>query len=177
VVVYPTETVYGLGGDAFSEVAIRRVYEVKHRPLTQPISVAVSDIDMLGAIAVVDDLAARFIEEFLPGPVTVVLPVRSSLPPCLTVGGDTIGIRMPDHPLALRLIAELDAPITSTSANISGEPAPTRLDDVMIEYDCAIDGGKLPGTPSTVVDLHERRIIRRGAKAAEVEEFLSGVSR
>jgi len=140
-------------------------------------SVAVSDTDMLHAIAHVDGVAARFVEAFLPGPVTVVLPVRSCLPRVLSGGGDTIGIRMPDHPLALRLIEELDAPITATSANIAGDRPPTRLDEVRIPHDCAIDGGVLPGTPSTVVDLAGRRILREGARAEEVAAFLREAGR
>lgn len=175
--MYPTETIYGLGGDALSEDAVRKVYEVKRRLFSQPMSVAVSDRDMLHAIAKLDELADRFVEAFLPGPVTVVLPATSCLPRMLTGGGDTIGIRMPDHPIALRLIEQLDAPITATSANIAGDRPPTRLDEVRIPYDCAIDGGALPGTPSTVVDLPGRRVLREGARAAEVAAFLREAGR
>ncbi|MGC9435914.1 MAG: L-threonylcarbamoyladenylate synthase [Methanomicrobiales archaeon] len=177
LVVYPTETIYGLGGDALSEDAVRKVYEVKRRLFSQPMSVAVSDRDMLHAIAKLDELADRFVEAFLPGPVTVVLPATSCLPRMLTGGGDTIGIRMPDHPIALRLIEELDAPITATSANIAGDRPPTRLDEIRIPCDCAIDGGALPGTPSTVVDLPGRRVLREGARAAEVAAFLREAGR
>ena len=172
IIVYPTETVYGLGGDAFSDEALLRVYEAKGRPLGKPISVAVSDTGMLCAIACADDLSLELIGRFLPGPVTVILEARSCIPPLLTGGTGRIGIRIPAHDLALRIISGFDSPITATSANISGEPDPVRPGDVRVPYDLLVDGGVLPGTPSTVVDLVDRRILRRGILADEVAGFL-----
>ena len=172
IIVYPTDTVYGLGGDAFSDDAVLRVYEAKGRPLGKPISVAVSDTEMLCAIASVDDLAFCFLERFLPGPVTVVLGARSCLPPLLTGGTGRIGVRVPAHDLALRIIRGFDSPITATSANPSGERDPVSPGEVRVPYDLLVDGGVLPGTPSTVVDLVDRRILRRGALIDEVAGFL-----
>lgn len=175
IVVYPTETVYGLGVDALSEEAVLRAYEVKSRPLGKPISVAVCDEEMLFAIAVPDDAAYSFIERFLPGPVTIVLPATSCILPILTGGTGLIGIRWPDQEQALSLIEGLDAPITATSANLSGTPAPTRPDEVNIVYDLIIDAGTLPGIPSTVVDLCERRILRAGSDIEEIARFLASM--
>lgn len=172
LVVYPTETVYGLGADALSESAVLMVYEAKGRSLSIPISIAVSDMDMLNAVAVVDDAARAFIERFLPGPVTIILPVKSCLPEILTGGTGLVGIRWPDHEVALAIIARLDSPITATSANVSSESPPTRPEDVYIYNDYLVDGGELPGTPSTVVDLTTRRILRRGTEWEAVEAFL-----
>ena len=172
LVVYPTETVYGLGADALSDHAVHRVYEVKGRPLGKPISVAVCDTEMLAAVAAPDDAAWEFIEAFLPGPVTVVVPVKSCLPPILSGGTGDIGIRMPDHPVALELIAAFDAPITATSANLSGKPSPTTREEVTVVYDFMIDVGGLPGTPSTVVDLIGRQILRPGAEIERIAQFL-----
>lgn len=172
LIVYPTETVYGLGADALSEDAVMRVYEAKNRPVGKPISVAVSDMDMLDAVAVVDDLSRAFIEQFLPGPVTVLLPAKSCLPAVLTGGTGLIGIRWPDHEIALAIISRFDAPITSTSANISDDIPPTCPEEVSVPHDYLVDGGDLPGTPSTVVDLSTRRILRRGAEWEAVEAFL-----
>lgn len=172
LVVYPTETVYGLGADALSDAAVHRVYEVKKRPLGKPVSVAVSDMEMLGAIAAPDEAAWSFIEAFLPGPVTVVVPAKSCLPPVLTGGTGDIGIRMPDHPVALELIAAFDAPITATSANLAGRPSPTTREEVTVVYDFMIDVGGLPGTPSTVVDLTTRQILRPGADLEQIAQFL-----
>ncbi len=172
LVVYPTETVYGLGADALSEDAVMRVYEAKNRPVGKPISVAVSDMEMLAAVAVVDDVARAFIERFLPGPVTVLLPAKSCLPAVLTGGTGLIGIRWPDNEVALAIINRLDAPITATSANISDDIPPTRPEEVSVPHDHLVDGGELPGTPSTVVDLTTLRILRKGAEWEAVEAFL-----
>ncbi|NYT06325.1 MAG: threonylcarbamoyl-AMP synthase [Methanomicrobiales archaeon] len=175
IIVYPTETVYGLGADAFSEDAVHRVYEVKRRPLGKPMSVAVSDEDMLWAIAMVDDAAEAFIRRFLPGPVTVVLPATSCIPAVLTGGTGRIGIRMPDCEIAIAIIAELDAPITATSATIAGKREPVRPDEVTVVYDLLVDGGTLPGTPSTVVDLVDRTILRPGAEADAVARYIASM--
>jgi L-threonylcarbamoyladenylate synthase len=172
IIVYPTDTIYGLGGDAFSDDAVLRVYEAKGRPLGKPISVAVSDTEMLCAIAFVDDLAQDLIARFLPGPVTVILPSRSSIPSLLTGGTGRIGVRIPAHDLALRIIRGFDSPITATSANVSGGRDPVSPEEVMVPYDLLVDGGTLPGTPSSVVDLVEWRILRRGALAEEVGDYL-----
>ncbi|MDK2974585.1 MAG: L-threonylcarbamoyladenylate synthase [Methanofollis sp.] len=176
LVVYPTDTIYGLGADALSENAIERVYEVKMRPQSMPISVAVSDVEMLGAIAAVDRAADAFIDRFLPGPVTVVLRAKSCLPAILTGGTGLIGIRFPDHPVALSIIRELDVPITATSANIHSGPDPVTVNDVHVPHDLLIDGGRLPGTPSTVVDLVNRQVIRVGAQIEEVAGYLAELS-
>ncbi len=173
LVVYPTETVYGLGADALSDTAVLKVYEAKQRLLGKPISVAVSDIDMIFGIAYVDEFAEKFINKFLPGPVTVVLPVKSCLPTDLSGGTGTIGIRFPDHAVAQALIAALDSPITATSANLSGEVSPVSAGMVNVPHDYMIDGGTLPGTPSTVVNLAERRIERPGAMLDEVARFIA----
>ncbi|HOI58258.1 MULTISPECIES: L-threonylcarbamoyladenylate synthase [unclassified Methanoculleus] len=172
LIVYPTETVYGLGADALSEDAVMRVYEAKNRPLGKPVSVAVSDMEMLCAVAVVDEAARAFIDRFLPGPVTVVLPAKSCLPEVLTGGTGLIGIRWPENEIAIAIIARFDTPITATSANMSDDIPPVRPEEVSVPYDYLVDGGELPGTPSTVVDLTTRRILRKGAEWEAVEAFL-----
>jgi len=173
IVIYPTDTIYGLGGDAFSEEAILKVYEAKKRPLSNPISIAVCDIDMIHGVARLDDYASRFIDQFLPGPVTIVLPARNCVPGVLTGGTGMIGIRFPDHPLALELISCFDSPITATSANITGAKDPVTPEDCRVPHDFLIDGGRLPGTPSTVVDLISRTIIRKGAQADRISAFFA----
>jgi L-threonylcarbamoyladenylate synthase len=172
IVVYPTETVYGLGADAFSDEAIIRVYEAKQRPLAMPVSIAVSDFDMLYAVARVEPSVEPFLTAFLPGPVTVVLPARKTVPAILTGGTGLIGIRMPAHDLALQLIEKFDAPITATSANLHGAKDPVTPAECTVPYEFLIDGGKLPGTPSTVVDLSEKKVLRAGADIDRVAKFL-----
>jgi L-threonylcarbamoyladenylate synthase len=123
-IIYPTETVYGLGADAMSDEAIMKVYEAKKRPLGMPVSIAVADFDMLAAVARVAPGMHGFIETFLPGPVTIILPSRRIIPEILTGGTGMIGIRMPAHDLALQIIERFDSPITATSANLHGEKIP-----------------------------------------------------
>lgn len=173
IVIYPTDTIYGLGGDAFSEEAILKVYEAKKRPLSNPISIAVCDTDMIHGVARVDEYASSFIDRFLPGPVTVVVPARTCLPGMLTGGTGMIGIRFPDHPLALELISSFDSPITATSANVTGAKDPVTPEECRVPHDFLIDAGRLPGIPSTVVDLISRKIIRTGAQADRVAAFLA----
>ena len=173
LIVYPTETVYGLGADAFSEEAIQKVYEAKRRDFSKPISIAVSDFEMLAAVAHIDGRMLEFIEAFLPGPVTVVVPSRTMIPGILTGGTGMIGIRIPAQDLARQIIERFDAPITATSANLSGAKDPKTPDECTVSRDLLIDGGMLPGTPSTVVDLTTGAIIRDGAEAKKIRMFLA----
>lgn len=173
LVVYPTDTLYGLGADALSDEAILKVFEAKGREYHKPISIAVSDPDMIGAVAYVDEMAERFIEEFLPGPVTLILPARNIISPRLTAGTKKIGIRYPNHQIALELISRFDTPITATSANLSGGPDPVSIDLCNVPHDCALNVGSLPGTPSTVVDLEFREIVRVGAEIESIAAFLA----
>jgi L-threonylcarbamoyladenylate synthase len=175
LVVYPTDTIYGLGADAFSEEAILRVFEAKQRPLGNPISIAVADREMIDGVARVDRAAEFLIDRLLPGPVTLVLPAKKTISGLLTGGTKMIGIRYPRHPVALALISCLDSPITATSANVSGAKDPVTADECNVPYDFLIDGGRLPGTPSTVVDTVSRRVIRAGAELNEVLALLTAL--
>jgi L-threonylcarbamoyladenylate synthase len=172
LVVYPTETVYGLGADALSDEAIRSVYDSKHRPFSEPVSIAVADIEMLATVARLNPLAEEFVERFLPGPFTVLVEARPILPCQLHCGTGLIGIRMPSLPIAVELVTRFDAPITATSANTHGAPEPATINDVHCYRDFTIDGGRLPGTPSTVVDLVSRTITRPGAGVEDAVAFL-----
>ena len=172
LIIYPTDTLYGLGADAFSDEAIEKVYEAKKRDLSKPISIAVSDFEMLAAVSYTDPFTEEFIEKFLPGPVTIVVPARKMIPALLTGGTRLIGIRIPAHDLALRIIERFDAPITATSANLSGGKDPQTPEECTVPRDLFVDGGRLPGTPSTVVNLVKKEIVRRGADADTIEAFL-----
>ena len=176
LVVYPTETVYGLGADALDADAVERVFEVKGRDRSKPISMAVPDVET--ALKYVEPTARerRFLDEFLPGPVTVVLERREAVPDALTASRDRVGLRVPDHEIALGLLERI-APLTSTSANVSGRPSVRHVPDLDPEIREAvaaiIDGGETPGGGSTVVDVEAGEIIRRGAMAERVEAWLA----
>ncbi|CAJ37534.1 L-threonylcarbamoyladenylate synthase [Methanocella arvoryzae] len=170
VIAYPTETVYGIGALATDVKAISRVFKVKRRPESMPLSIAVSSIEMLQEVAEI--VHPDFIEKFLPGPVTVILRKKPVLPDSLTAGSDYVGIRFPDHPVALDLIRRT-GPIVSTSANLHGEPDPVTADEVTVEVDYLLEGGraKYAGS-STIVDLREYKVLRKGAMYDEVEEYM-----
>ncbi len=174
LVVYPTETVYGLGADALSDEAIRSVYDSKHRPFSEPISIMVADVEMLATVARLSPFAEEFVERFLPGPFTVLVEARRILPNQLHCGTGLIGIRISSHPIAAELVSRFDAPITATSANTHGAPEPATVNDVHCYRDFTIDGGRLSGTPSTVVDLVNRTVTRIGAGVEDAIPFLRG---
>lgn len=177
VVIYPTETVYGLGADAFNTAAVQRISAIKKRDTSRPISIAVSDLNMLADAAYLDDVSEVFVRKFLPGPITVILPKKEKIPDILTGGSDLIGIRFPDHPLTIRLIQSVGGPITSTSANTSGRPAPSKIEniepEIINQVDYIIEGRDCAqGAPSTVVDLVHRKILRDGALSSAVRKAL-----
>ena len=174
--VYPTDTVYGLGADAIAPDAVERVYDLKGRSRDDPLSMAVPDVDAALEHVTTTEREEAFMREFLPGPVTVVLERQGHVPDALTAGRDRVGIRIPDHDLALELLSEF-APITATSANRSGETNATHpddLDDSIREgVGAVVDGGELPGGESTVVDPGSDEIHRRGKEVDAVEAWLA----
>jgi len=175
LVVYPTETVYGLGADALDEEAIERVFEAKRRERDKPVSLAVPDVEAALEYVRATDREQRFMREFLPGPVTVVCEKREAVPDALTGGRSRVGVRVPDHEVALALLRET-APVTATSANVSGRPSATRVADVDDEIREAaavvVDGGETGGTGSTVVNVADGTIVREGPNADEVRAWL-----
>jgi L-threonylcarbamoyladenylate synthase len=176
LVVYPTETVYGLAGDAADRDAVERVFEAKDRSRDKPLSMAVPDVDSALDYTCPSEREERFMREFLPGPVTVVVDRWELLPDALTSGKPKVGIRIPDHPVALALLERV-APLTATSANISGNPSATtvgELDAIAATVTSVLDAGETDGgTGSTVVDVAAGDIIRRGANADAVEAWLA----
>jgi len=177
LVVYPTETVYGLGADALDADAVERAFEAKGRPRSNPMSLGVPDVETAAKYVDPTERERAFMQEFLPGPVTVVCERRSAVPDVLTAGKERVGVRVPDHDLALKLLdAVAPTPITATSANVSGRASVLRSDDLdeEIRGDAAVvlDGGETAGTESTVVDVSDGTIHRRGAMADEIEAWL-----
>ena len=176
LVVYPTETVYGLGADALDAAAVEQVFTTKGRDRTEPISMAVPDAASAWEYTRPTERERAFAEAFLPGPVTLVVERTEAVPDVLTAGRDRVGIRVPDHEVALSLL-ERTAPVTATSANVSGRPSARRVADLDTEVREAaavvLDGGETPGGGSTVVDVAHDEIHRRGARADAVETWLA----
>ena len=183
LVAFPTETVYGLGADALSPEASKKIYAAKGRPSDNPLIVHISKFEDLVAIArEVPPQAKKLADAFWPGPLTMIVWKNEKVP-CETTGGmDTVAVRMPNHPVALRLIEESGCLIAAPSANTSGKPSPTEASHVALDMDGRIpmilDGGPVGiGIESTIIDLSEKTpmILRPGYITKEMlEEALGG---
>ncbi|MEM1892563.1 MAG: L-threonylcarbamoyladenylate synthase [Sulfolobales archaeon] len=183
LVAFPTETVYGLGADAFNPEAVLKVFKVKRRPLDNPLIVHVSSLDMLQQVASeVPERVVKALSIAWPGPLTVVVKRKSTLPEVVSGGLDTVAVRSPAHPVALKLIEAVGRPLAAPSANIAGRPSPTRaehvVEDLGDEIDMILDAGEtFFGVESTVVDLvsPSPQILRPGPLGPEELEKIFGV--
>ena len=164
VIVFPTETLYGLGADALSPSAVEKVFQLKGRNPANPIPVLIADRAMLALLAAdVPALAEKLISAFWPGPLTIILPARSDLPKTLVNSSGGIGVRISSEPIAAELVQSLGRPLTATSANPSGQPAARRIEEARNYFsgaiDIFIDGGELTSkTGSTVVEVVGERL-------------------
>ncbi len=171
VIGYPTETVYGVGCSTYIDHAVNRVYDLKHRDKSKAMILIAADILQVSDIVdEIPDAAEKLMENFWPGPLTIVFNTSSALKDFEFGRSKTIAIRIPDNPICLSLLKFTGFPLVSTSANISGQPAATTAQEVVNYFgdqlDLVIDGGITPSTdPSTVIDVtrNPARIIREGA--------------
>ncbi|MGE4485403.1 MAG: L-threonylcarbamoyladenylate synthase [Oscillospiraceae bacterium] len=178
----PTETVYGLACDGLNAPAVERIYEVKGRPETKPISLLVSGMDDAEKFCVNIPRGAYVLaKKFWPGPLTMILQKRGNVPEVVTAGGNTVGIRCPAHKLTLSLIKLSGVPLAAPSANLSGMPSPKDAQAVLGYFngkiECVIDGGECSvGVESTIVDLTaaQPKILRQGGLPAEEIERALG---
>jgi L-threonylcarbamoyladenylate synthase len=169
IVVYPTDTLYGLGADVFNIEAVRKVFQIKKRPFDSPISVAISNISELEEIAVLNNKSRNLVEEFLPGKLTLILNKKKIIPDLVTAGLKKVAVRIPDSKIALKLLSEF-GPLTATSANIHGKKTPVIIKDIIMQFkkgeiSSYLDIGKVEGKPSTIVDASDKdvKILRLGA--------------
>ena len=175
LVAVPTETVYGLAGNGLDADAVAKIYEVKGRPAIKPLSLLVPDLAVAATVCDgIPDRAKKLAEAFWPGPLTIVLPRRDNVPEIVTAGGDTIGVRCPDHAKTLEFLRLAGVPAAAPSANISDMPSPKSAEDVLAYFDgkidCVIDGGVCTlGVESTIVLLTGDNyiILRQGALPEE----------
>jgi L-threonylcarbamoyladenylate synthase len=182
VVAFPTETVYGLGADATSSDAVLRIYETKGRPRFNPLIVHVTDADMARRYVTFPPLAEK-LTQFWPGPLTLVLPKRpdSGLSDIVTAGLDTVGVRVPNHPLALALIRAAGVPLAAPSANPSGKLSPTTAAQVRRAFDGRVpvlDGGPCTaGLESTILAVNGETVTQLRAGALPREEIERAIGR
>ena len=165
VVVYPTDTLYGMGCDATSETAVEKLRALKRRDSAKPLSIIVSDFAMLMRHCKLAPAQEKIVHELLPGPYTFILPLKSKLP---VSGSMEVGVRVPEHAFMRAVCKVLGLPVVSTSANLSGERDASELagvDRIILEgCDLAIDGGRCKyAKGSTVIDLIRMKVLREGA--------------
>lgn len=175
LVAVPTETVYGLAGNGLDEKAVAEIYEVKGRPEVKPLSLMVHDAASMERYCEnVPPQAYTLAKKFWPGPLTIVMKAKPYVPEIVRAGGETVGLRCPDHPLTLELLEKSGVPFAAPSANPSGEPSPKNADSVLKYFDgkidAVLDGGECGiGCESTLIDLSRTpyRILRQGALPAD----------
>ena len=186
IVAFPTETVYGLGADAFNPRAVARVFEAKKRPFFDPLIVHVASVRQAEDLWKEVPVAARLLmKHFWPGPLTLVLPKSKKIPAIVTAGLDTVAVRMPAHPAALHLIRSLGRPIAAPSANPFGRTSPTRAlsvsEDLAGRVDLILDGGPAKvGVESTVIQIEKGRCVLLrpgGVTMEEIKKFVPIKSR
>lgn len=171
IVVFPTETVYGIGGNALSENVIKNIYNIKKRPQEKALNILVKNKEEIKKYAYIsNELEEEIIDKFMPGPITIILKKRKSqIPDLLTGNNDTIGIRIPDNHIVKKILEKCNFPIAAPSANISGKPSSIRLEDIKPDFDgkvdAFIDGGKCKqNISSTIVKVIDGniKILREG---------------
>lgn len=181
LVVYPTETVYGIAADIFNQKAVKDLYLTKNRPFDMPLSVAVADKDMVENIAVMTRKVEKLIDAFLPGPLTIITKKDPSVSNIVTSMSQKVGIRIPDNKVALELIRQSEVPIIATSANLHSHPDAVKVEDAIRDFGDSVpyylDAGACTlGKPSTIVWImdDEVEIIRQGAiTKQQIEDVLN----
>ncbi len=182
VAAIPTETVYGLAGNIFSEKAIRKIYAVKQRPLFNPLIVHIADVSEIENVAAsIPPLARQLAEKFWPGPLTLLLPKKDTVPNIITAGKDTVAVRVPNHPVTLSLLRKLPFPLAAPSANPFGSISPTTAQHVASyfkdEFPFILEGGPCKkGIESTIIGFNEEGAVmyRYGSLAMEEIEQITG---
>ncbi len=170
IVIFPTETVYGIGTNGLNENSVKKIYEIKKRPINKPISLLVSDIKMIEKLTKnITKKEYEIIEKFMPGPLTIILNKSEIVPNIISANTDTVGIRIPNNEITRKLIELAGVPIAAPSANISGEQSETNLNNLMDIFknkvDYYIDGGECKiGVASTIVKVIDEKpyILREG---------------
>ena len=184
MIIYPTDTVYGVGGIIESDESIAKIYKAKERSFKSPLIVLVSDVSKIEKIAYIEEKnrekIEKLIKEFWPGGLTIILNKKDNVPDIMVSGGKTVGVRMPNLDTALKIIEAAGGLLPTTSANISGETTPRSYDELSEEFkervEILVDGGRCPiGNASTIIDMSDKpKILRTGAISIEDIEKIIG---
>jgi L-threonylcarbamoyladenylate synthase len=183
LVAIPTETVYGLAGNALEEAAVVKIFSAKDRPSFNPLIIHVATVEAIQEYAELDPISQQLAEAFMPGPFTLLLPKKDLIPDLVTAGSSKVAVRIPRHPLALKLLHKLKFPLAAPSANPFGYVSPTNarhvLDGLNNRVDYILDGGPCEvGVESTIAEVRDGQIIlhRLGAVTAEEMEAVTGLA-
>lgn len=169
VIVYPTDTIYGIGCDIFNKKGVKKIYQIKQRDSRKPFSFICADLSDVASYAQVSNFAFKIMKRHLPGPYTFVLEANRVVPDLLTTKQKTVGIRIPANPIALAIVRELGHPLVTTSANLTGKETFTLAEEIHDHFgrmvDLVVDGGVLIDQPSTVISLVGDRVevLRQGS--------------
>jgi L-threonylcarbamoyladenylate synthase len=173
LIVYPTDTLYGIGADIFNNDAIKKVFKIKNRPYQIPLPIAVDSISSISKVAEINNYVIDLAEKFLPGPLTLILKKNRNISNLLTNNKDTIAVRIPNDKIALKILKYF-GPLTITSANIHNKPTPSTVDNIrnlfkVKDISLFIDDGLRSAKPSTIVDITEKKpkILRPGVISSE----------
>lgn len=170
IIIFPTDTVYGIGCNCFSEKALKKLFSFKNRPLSKPICVLTDKEEKINLVAKnISKKEKELIARYLPGDLTIIFDKKEEVPPLLTANLDTIGVRIPDNEIALRILALVPYPLATTSVNISGNSPGLEVSDFLEEFkdkvDIIVDGGKSKiGVASTIIRVEDNKtkILREG---------------
>ena len=170
IIIYPTDTVYGIGCNCYSEKGLKKLYSFKNRPLNKPINVLTNSYEKIKKVSKnISKKEEELIKKYLPGDMTIILEKDDKIPDLLTANLNTIGVRIPNNDISLKILEYYEYPLATTSVNLSGESPGIEVDDFYEEFkdkvDIIIDGGKSPiGTPSTIVKVENNniKILREG---------------
>lgn len=173
VIAYPTDTLYGIGCDALNEEAVKKVYEIKDRDFSKPMSIAVSSIEMLKKYVTITSEIRSLLEKTLPGPYTILLSKKNVISDLVTSGSKLVGVRIPDYDLILEIIEQFGKPIITTSANLSGGKNIIMYEDITLPVDYIVKGECKYNQPSTVFDPISKIILRKGAGLNEINKILN----
>ncbi|MGL4687158.1 MAG: L-threonylcarbamoyladenylate synthase [Fusobacteriaceae bacterium] len=188
LIIYPTDTVYGIAGRIDSKNALGKIYAVKSRAFSSPLIALISNHSLIDKIAIVDldkkNILEKLIKSFWPGSLTIILRKKDFVPSIMVSNGETVGVRMPNHDFALKIIESAGGILPTTSANISGEKTPKTYDEISKEIkssvDIVIDGGECPiGIESTILDLSKKeiKILREGAiSRKQIEDIIGKIN-
>ena len=169
VVVFPTDTVYGVATNSLDETAIKKLFELKGRNDNKPICVLTSNVDKIKKIAYINEEEQKIIDKYMPGALTIILNKKNNVSNVLTSNLDTVGVRIPNNEIALRILGKLDYPLATTSANISGMEAAVKIDDIIQVFnnkvDIIVDGGITDLNMSSTrvkIENNEIKVLREG---------------